>query len=112
MMPNLGSAMWGLSDPLTYIAVSKTMEDMEITQKSKSSTPIAFTGLLVPIPQQKLIVKPEGQRAWKWWTLYSSQQLEIDWLVVDRTGTKLRVMNRASWQAGFYNYELVEGPTT
>lgn len=72
-----------------------------------------FTGMLVPVPPQKVAIKPEGQRTWKWWALFSRKRLSVDDLILDRDLRRYRVKSVADWsKAGYYEYEMVEGPAT
>lgn len=74
--------------------------------------PLWFDVVLQSMHPKMLLIKPEGQRHWKWWTMWSTEKLELDWVMQDPNQLKLRVMSRADWsQAGYFEYTLVEGPT-
>ena len=58
-----------------------------------------------------LLVKPEGQRGWRWWTFWTQEKLRLDWELEDSNQVRYRVMSRQDWsQAEYYEYELTEGP--
>lgn len=111
-MPNLplvAEALWDLGQQIQFEVIGKTTQDFQIIEKVTNI--IDFVGVLEPIPPRKLLVKPEGQRTWKWFTLYATQELELDWVISDEQLKIYRVMSRTDWsQAGYVEYELTEKP--
>ena len=100
-------ADWDLG--ITLRVVTKDIVDGQIEEDEKAD--VCFQGVLQPIPPQKLLVKPEGQRGWRWWMLHTTQYLDLDMQIIDEHGKLFRVMNSSDWQnAGYYAYELTETP--
>lgn len=105
-------AIAGLEQTVRLQIVNKTVlnfEEHEINQAPQ--VPIWIEAVLESIHPRMLLVKPEGQRQWKWWEMWCTEHLELDWVIKDEGGNLFRVMSRQDWsQAGYYHYELVEGP--
>lgn len=110
-MPNVADALGGLGLTERLRIITKTVADFEVVEADKVKPAIWIDGVLEPLNPQRLLVKPEGQRDWQWWTLWTTNRLELDWVVIDNRGVQLRVMNRTDWsQAGYLEYQLIEGP--
>ncbi len=84
--------------------VDGILSETEIAEK-------VVRGSIQPIPPRKLLIKPEGQRSWRWWTLWTKQPLPIDVIVVDDKGVEYRAMSISDYSrnGGFYEVELAEG---
>ena len=109
MMPNMRDAIAGFSTPAQFAVISKSADDFQVVE-SRANV-LWFSGAFVPIPPRKLLVKKEGERKWKWWTLYSPVKLDLDWVVMDQQKKEFRIMSDTDYsQAGFYEYELIEKP--
>lgn len=108
-MPDVSDALWGLVDPIRFRQVSKEPVDYEVVETL--GQPVWFDGNLQPIKWQELAVKPEGQRQWKWWTLWCVVELPLDYILEDSLGKRYRVMAVRDWSVhGYYEYELAQGP--
>jgi hypothetical protein len=107
-LPNVALALSGLTQQLQFSIVGKLTVDFQVVEISKDI--IRFPANIQPIPARKLIIKPEGQRKWKWWTMTSRQKLDTDYVVQGPDGLKFRVMSVFDWSAyGYYKYELAQG---
>ena len=112
MIPQMLDALFGFEETVDLQIIQKTITDHEVVESFKPKVPLYFQGVLLALHPRYLLVKPEGERQWKWWTLYSETYLDTDWVVKDMDGRELRVMARSNWEkSGFYQYELTEGPT-
>jgi hypothetical protein len=110
MMPNLSNAVRRFEDTIQFQIVSKTVDDFGIDETSAVKPPLFFEGQLQPLHPRELMVKPEGQRQYKWWTLFTDLKLENDWIVKDEGGITYRVMSVTDWRAAdFRTYQLIEG---
>lgn len=68
-----------------------------------------FEGVLQPLPDRRLLIKPEGQRTWKWWTLWARKALVLDDVVVDKEGLSYRIMSVKDWSnSDYFEYDLTE----
>lgn len=110
MMPNMQSTLNGFEETLQFQLVKKTVVDHDLDQTSKVVPVLWFEGNLQPVPPQKLMIKTEGERKWKWWTLYTDLELTLDTVIKDQNAVEYRVISLTDWsQSGVYQYELVEG---
>jgi len=107
MMPDMSDAISGFAEDIQFAVNSKTVVDYEVVE-SRSS--VEWTdGSLQPLPPQELRIKPEGQRTWKWWLMYTTKSLKLDDILQDNCRRQYRVMEKTDWNAaGFYVYQLTE----
>lgn len=111
MMPNMQSVIFGFEETMQFQIVKKTVVDHDLVETSKVPIVLWFEGNLQPMHPRELLVKPEGERRFKWWTLFTDMDLEVDTIIKDRDGSEFRVMASSNWtQAGYQQYQLVEGP--
>ncbi len=107
-LPDVSEAFDGIGAMVKLRVVAKAVSDYEIVEKEQ--TPIIFYGVMIPI-LQKMDVKPEGQRKWKGWTVFTQQMLELDWMIEDPFGAKFRVSDREQW-GSYLRYTVLENPLT
>lgn len=111
MMPNMISTIQRFEETMQFQIVKKTIVDGDLAEGSKVPVILWFEGMLQPLHPKELLVKSEGERKFKWWTLFTDLDLAVDWIVKDDQGKIYRVMNSSDWRAGgFVQYQLVEGP--
>jgi hypothetical protein len=110
MMPNMASTITGFEDTMQFTIVVKETVDHELDESSKTPVILWFEGNVQPMSPRKLMIKPEGQRKFKWWELFTDLEMAVDTIIKDRNGLQYRVMASSDWsQAGFYQYQLIEG---
>lgn len=93
---------------MSFRRIKKEVVNFEVNEISIS---YPYQGVFQPMRSRDIELKPEGQRNWKWWTLYCKTQYDIDNYdrIEDFKGKKFRVMKTSDWaQAGFCVFELVE----
>ena len=107
--PDMSEVVDSFSETIKFACIGKSIDDFEIVEKTKDV--VEFEGVMQPIPARKLAIKPEGQRSWKWWTLWTETLLNLDDVVRDEDGRQYRVMTQSDWRRGGYlQYEIVQGP--
>ena len=107
MLPNLTNAVRAWMQPFTFERITKTITNYQLVE---TKTTIAFTGVIAPLKQTDLEIKPEGQRNWKWLEVHSTTDLELalDDFVIWKT-KRYRVMGRFDYEDyGYFRYELAE----
>lgn len=110
-MPSMRDALRGMGRRVTVQVIKQQVVDHEAVQAPRDL--MRVTMVLAPMPAQKLAIKPEGQRKWRWWQGHSTAKLEVGWYIkLDRDGGVIyEVLERENWrQAGIYNYQLAESP--
>jgi len=108
-LPNLRQALRNFGRPLQFAIIEKSVVDFEAVETTLDVK--YLNGVMTPMTAQKLLIKPEGQRQWKWWEIITTTRLNLDWLLQDPAGKRYRIMSITDWsQAGFYTYELTEAP--
>ena len=109
---DVSDALIGLGQTTRLRIVKKTVVNFEVSETEQApKVPLWFDAVIEAVHPRRLLVKPEGQREWKWWDMRSTQRLELHWEIEDTNGARLRVMSRQNWsQAGYWQYELIEGP--
>lgn len=114
-VPNVNSALNNWMQPMVFGIVAKTTSGFEVVESMQLVT---FQGVIQPLQARRLMLKPEGQRAWTWFWLHAdpSLRLQVDSVVV-YLGKQTRIMARKDFTIyGYVEYELVQdwtgaGPT-
>lgn len=102
-LPNMSGALLSWFQKITFILITKEIVDFDLVEVERK---VCFDGVRQPLSPQKLSMKPEGQRAWKWEQIHAlpSVKLKID----DRmnfNGEKFRVMERLDYsEYGYIEY--------
>lgn len=108
--PDVSGALEGMTETLCLVQETQVVQDYEIIEPI--SEDFYFEGVLQPMKPQRLLLKPEGQRNWRWWELWTELDLKINDIVIDPEGVRFRVTARTPWfNAGYYQYELTEATT-
>jgi len=109
MIPRVTQALRGMMKATPYRVIEKTIDDHEVVETTASMRVVYI--VLQPMKSRDISVKPEGQRRWKWLDGWSQERLNLDWTVIDSAHRRFRIMGQTDWSdAGFYKYELVQGP--
>jgi hypothetical protein len=106
--PDMKGVMAGWTRAMTFRKITDEMQDGEI---SKTATDYPFEGVFEPMTPQRIFFKPEGQRAWRWWMLWTrtDYSITVGDNIVDYNGLKFRVMAKSDWsQGGYVQYDLVQ----
>lgn len=106
-VPNLSGALLDYFQPMVFTRVTKTVGAF---QAIESAEEINFRGVIQPLTDRALQLKPEGQRAWTWLMLHAQPVLTLDVdEVVNYLGVQTRVMARKDYTLyGYVQYELVQ----
>lgn len=109
MLPLMSEALSGLTQQVNFGILNKTQQNYNTVETPKV---VGFVQLsLQPMHPQRLAVKPDGQRKWKWLQAWGTQDVPIDNYIQDTQGTQYRVMAKSNWKdtgSDFIEYELVE----
>lgn len=106
-VPDVGGAMRDWFQPMVFTVVAKSTVAFQAVERA---IPIRFQGVIQPLSGRRLMLKPEGQRAWTWLWLHADPALtlEVDQVVM-YLGKQTRVMNQKDYTLyGYVEYELVQ----
>lgn len=107
-LPDVSDVLPDWFQKLTFQLVLKEQSDYETVE---TLTTIETQGVRQPMSAQKLELKPEGQRAWKWETIHClpDVKLNVDDIIIFN-GVKYRVMQKWNWsEYGYLEYEICQG---
>jgi hypothetical protein len=106
-LPDVSGAMLDYFQPMVFAVVVKTVDNFQAVE-TKSS--VNFQGVWQPLSARQLMLKPEGQRAWKWFQVHAEPALilQTDQLIT-YLGVQYRVMADKDYRLyGYVEYHLVE----
>lgn len=106
-IPNVNAALTNWMQPMVFGIVTKTTSGFEVVETMHE---IEFQGVIQPLTGRRLMLKPEGQRAWTWFWLHADPglNLQVDSVVIYR-GKQTRVMAKKNYTIyGYVEYELVQ----
>ncbi len=101
-VPDVSGAMQDYYQSLVFDPVGKVVNGFQVVE---TGAPISFQGVIQPFTERQLLLKPEGERAWTWLTIYADPvlQLQVD-DIVNWNGTQTRIMGRTDFS--LYGYML------
>jgi len=106
-LPNMSNVIRAWMQPITFTVITKAIVDH---QEVETESSVETTAVRVPLKPQELLVKPEGQRAWRWQHIFALTTLELnpdDVVVFD--SIRYRVMAKQDFQEyGYIDYEICE----
>lgn len=109
-VPDVSGALLDYLQPMTFTTIVKTVENFQVVE---TPTSVSFQGVWQPFTARQIQMKPEGQRAWKWFMVHALVALPLvpdD--VVTYLGTQYRVKADNDYSIyGYYQYELIEDYT-
>lgn len=112
-MPNMADCVQGWGSPIQFLRIIKNEVDFQITESVKQAftrLQLIVNGILVPLTPRQLLIKPEGERSWKWLSLTTTADVTME--PDDETvfeGMTFRVMGEALWRNnGLVCYHLLQ----
>lgn len=106
-VPDVSGALLDYFQTMVFALVKKTIVNSQVVE---TTSPINFQGVIQPFTERQLLLRPEGERAWTWFTLHAdpSLTLNVDDVVLWR-GKQTRVMARKNFELyGYVEYQLVQ----
>lgn len=106
-VPNVNNALRNWFQPMIFGVVTKEVENSQVVE---AMTEVNFLGVIQPLSARDLMIKPEGERDWKWYRVHADPSLVLDPdSVIKYLGEQYRV--KANWDYkiyGFVEYHLVK----
>lgn len=106
-LPDLSGALLNWFQKLQFNIVNKTTVNFQVVE---TLTPVETQGVRQPLSAQKLMIKPEGQRRWKWEMIHAlpNTPLEPD-MIIKFKDQNYRVMDKWDWtEYGYIEYHIVQ----
>lgn len=106
-LPNLGDALFNWFQPMSFVLLTKQVIGF---QNVESAQTLDFQGVWQPFTARQLMMKPEGQRSWKWYTVHAdpSLNLQTDDIII-YLDVSFRVMEKWDWNIyGYKEYHIIE----
>lgn len=106
-VPDVSGSLKDYFQLMSFTLVAKSVVAFEAVE---TPTVINFWGVIQPFKPRELMLLPEGQRSWTWYTLHADPVLELQTDdVVIWNGTQMRVMAKHDYILyGYVDYSLVE----
>lgn len=105
--PDVRDLMLGWFRKIALTIVRKKVVDFETREVE---VPHETQGVVQPFTASRLMMKPEGERSWKWWLIQSTPDLQLknDDVIIYK-GVRLRIMASWDWSAnGAMEYHAIE----
>lgn len=107
MFPDMSDALAGWESAAKLQYVRPAVNDFEAG--TAAAVPVAFDGVVLPMKTSRLMIKPEGQRAWNWRQLITTENLRFGDIVIVEDGLQMKVMSIENY-GGHKEYELAQVP--
>lgn len=106
-LPNMQSAVLDYFQPMMFTRIVKTVENFNVVEKPAS---YYFQGVRQPFTKQQLMMKPEGQRSWKWEMIHALPSLILNPDdIINFNNVTYRVMGKLDYaEYGYLQYEIVQ----
>ena len=107
MLPKMNPAIGPWAQCFAFDCVCKALENFQVVERKRH---VQFRGVVAPLSARQLEIKGEGQRAWRWLEVHTTNDLALkpDDEVVFKC-VRYRVMAVHDWSDyGYYRYELAE----
>lgn len=110
MFPNVSSAFFNWTESVQMKIIRSGVSDFEPDDTVVAV--VEFEAVIQPLHAKIIQRKPEDQRAWKWWEMWSTTHIQTNTTIQDPDGVVYRVQSTQDWsQGGFYHSELTEIPS-
>lgn len=106
-VPNMSGTLTSWMQNLTFNVITKEIVNYEVVEIAMD---VAFKGVWQPLSPEKLKMKPEAQRSWKWIQVHAHADLSLkNDDVIKYKSKQYRVMERLDYlEYGYFEYHLVE----
>ena len=109
-VPNMVQALTNWFQSIVFGVVFKEIQNFQVVETVVN---IQFLGVIQPLKTEDLMIKPEGQRSWKWYWVHSNTALNLkNDDVFNYLNKQYRVMGKKDYSIyGYYEYEIIEDYT-
>lgn len=106
-VPDVSGALQSYYQKMVFTLITKSVLNFQVVETPSN---INIHGTIQPFSARQLQLKPEGQRAWTWYTLHATAAttLKVDDVVI-YLGTQYRIMAQTNFSLyGYMLYEMIE----
>lgn len=109
-LPNVGDTLQGYFQPMIFTQVTKTVVDFVAVE---TPTNFTFMGVWQPYSPRQLLMRPEGERKWKWFICHAEPGVPLDPdEVITYLGEQYRIMEQTDYTLyGYIEYHLINDYT-
>jgi len=106
-LPQMGGALSNWQQLMTFTTVAKTIVNSKVVE---TKTDINFRGVWQPMSPQDLMMKPSGQRSWKWYTCHALPEVQLNPdEIITYNSESYRIMKKSDYKEyGYIEYHLVQ----
>ena len=106
-LPQMSHVLLDWFLPIKFYRVSKTIENFRTVE---TETEINTSGVVQTMGNASIVLKPEGQRTWNWYTLHCLPDIILNNdEIVFYDSIRYRVKGYSNYSKyGFIEYELIE----
>lgn len=106
-LPQMGQTILSWFQTIQFIQITKAVVDHVLYE---TETPTNFSGVVEVFTAQQLALLPEGQRKWKWISVWSTPALALSPDDIFKyLDIKYRVMGKMDWSKyGYIEYHCCE----
>lgn len=109
MWPQVQSVFLNWMDTVQMKVIKQAVVDFE--PQDDVLAVLTFDAVIQAISPKVVSRKPENERAWKWWEMWTTVKIESDTVIQDPNGAVFRVASTQDWsQGGFFHSEMTEQP--
>ncbi len=109
-LPNMQNTLTDWFQRMTFTVITKAVINFQDVETEVETTAL---GVRQPFSARQLMMKPEGQRSWRWETIHADQSLILtvdDVVVFD--SIRYRVMQIMQWKEyGYVEYHICQDYT-
>lgn len=108
-MPQVSSVFFNWTSPVQMKVISTLPVDFEAQDNVLDV--VTFEAVVQAMRSKEIDRKPENERSWKWWDMWSTVSFPDNTVVQDPDGLQFRIRKTTDWsQAGFFHVEMTEQP--
>lgn len=109
MFPQVSSVFFNWTDAIQMKVIKKEAVDFELFEGTLAV--VEFEAVIQAMKSKDVDRKPENERIWKWWNMWSTENFPSDTVVQDPDGVQFRIQRTTDWsRGGFYVAEMTEQP--
>lgn len=105
-LPDMSSAILNYFQPMTFVRLVQEIVNFQVVDTPKK---IQTEGVIQPFTPRQLTMRPEGQRAWSWFTVHALPNLVLKPNeVISYNSIQYRVKSQTDYTIyGYVEYQII-----